>query len=319
MKKLLFGLSILCGITIRAQQTFSLTDTTPVTVNGLKAGYSITDESEKSVGKKGDFSRYKIYFYLTNTSNEAKIMYKKPNFHGHFGPLSNIVALFKCTNATGARMTNKQATMELQPCRIDATVDDKECGTEKIVQNTRQVDIGFWIKPGETVSKTYPMIVPLGQKPVVTVTLYPEPANQVGTMMNNTYDQNQNYQQEFVRIKNLSNTTYLHNQDGPVNCSPIDFNWWSAQWEILPVNGSNYFQIRNRWKNTFLSSENSSLLSDNGNSLNAQWSIEETPTSNVYYIKNAAGNARLLLQNGQLKISNTYNSNDAAAQWVIEK
>lgn len=289
-------------------KTFDVADSSPVSYNGLTAGYTLQEESEKAVGKKGDFSRYKIFFYLRNDGSEAKIMYRNLNFGGHSGPITNNIALFKCLNATGARMTNKMASMELQPCKLEALVEDK-----KVL-----ADIGFWIKPGETVSKTYPMIVPLREKPKLIITFYPEVTNQTGSIVA-LDDNTQNSQQEFVRLKNNSTNTYLHNQNGPLACSTIDYNWWSAQWEILPVAGTNNFQIKNRWKNNYLSTDNGNLLSDYGNTANAMWLIEETGVSNTYYIRNVASNSKLVFQNGQLKTSNSYNSNDASSQWVIEK
>jgi hypothetical protein len=318
MKKIIVSILMLTQVHVYAQQTLTVTDSMPVTINGLQAGYTILEESSKEVGKKGDFGRFKIRFFLTNTGSEAKIMYKKPGINGHFGPISNIIALFKCTNATGARLTNKMASMELQPCKIEATVEDKECGTDKVVEHTRLVDLGFWIKPGETVSKTYPMIVPLNERPQVTITFYSEPGNQIGTISNT--EQNQpNYQQEFVRLKNVASDGYLQNENGPLACTGIDMEWWSAQWEILAANGSDNFLIKNRYKNNYLSTENSSLLSDNSNSSSAMWTIEESGTANRYYIKNAATNGKLIFQNGQLRTSNSYNSNDVSAQWIIEK
>jgi len=305
------------GVKGFAPQTFKVTDTTPVTYNGLKAGYSIKDESEKSVGKKGDFSRYKIYFYLTNTGAEAKIMYRNLDFQGHSGPINNNMALFKCANATGARFTNKMASMELQPCKIEALVEDKECGTDKIIQNKRLVDIGYWIKPGETVSKTYPMIVPLNEKPDITVTFYAEVANQTGTFISSNSQQQQN-DQSFVRIKNFAGGTYLNNQNGPLTCTSIDNGWWSAQWEIVPVPGTANFLIRNRWKNSFISSNTNDLLSGDGQAAGSMWTIQETATANTFYIKNVSNNARLYLENGVLKISSSFISNDALSKWIIE-
>jgi hypothetical protein len=289
-------------------QTFPVTDSAAVTYNGLQAGYTIKDESEKTVGKKGDFSRYKIYFYLTNTGTEAKIMYRNMSFLGHSGPINNNIALFKCLNATGARLTNKMASMELQPCKLEATVDDK-----KVL-----ADIGYWIRPGETVSKTYPMIVPLGERPKVTVTFYPEVGNQTGAFIS-TNNAEASQQQEFVRIKNFAANTYLHIQNGPLTCSGIDNGWWSAQWELVPVNGTSNFQVRNRWKNNYVCSNANNLMTDNGQSANAMWMIQESGTANTFYIKNVTDNAKLYVENGVLKVSNSFLNNDALSKWIIEK
>jgi hypothetical protein len=297
-------------------KTFTVTDSFPVTYNGLKAGYSLESESEKSVGKKGDFSRYKIKFWLTNTGTEAKIMYRNMDFGGHSGPINNNIALFKCTNATGARFTNKMATMELQPCKIQATVEEKDCSIDKVKQVTKVVDLGYWIKPGETVSKTYPMIVPLNEKPNVTITFYAEVGNQTGSLMNQTSLQQE---QSFVRLKNFSGNTYLHTETGSASSSTIDNNWWSAQWEILPVSGTENFQIKNRAKNSYICSGSNTLLCDDAQNQKTLWMIQETNTPNTFYIKNASDNARLYVENGILKISSSFISNDALTKWIIEK
>ncbi len=288
-------------------KTFTVTDSTPVIYNGLKAGYEIKDESEKSVGKKGDFSRFKIKFYLTNVSTEAKIMYRNLDFGGHSGPINNNVALFKCSNATGARLTNKMAMMELQPCKIQAMVDN----------NKVMADIGYWIKPGETVSKTYPMIVPLNEKPTVTITFYPEVGNQAGTLMN-VDNQQSNNNAGFARIKNFAANTYLNNQSGSLACTAIENGWWSADWEIIPVQGTENFVLRNRWKNNYLGTDNG-WMTDNSTSTTAMWTIQETTTPNVFYIKNVSNNARLYVENGALKTSSSFISNDALTKWIIEK
>lgn len=296
-------------------QTFDITDSGSVMVNGLKAGYEIKETDIDS--KKNNQSRYKIYFYLSNTGTEAKIMYQNSQFGGHSGPINNSIALFKCLNASGARLTNKMASMELQPCHMMAKVEDKTCDG-KTETNTREVELGYWIRPGETVSKTYPMYVPQNEKPKITVTLYPEVANQTGTFMQVNDQQQSNSNAGFAHIKNFSANTYLNNQSGSLQCTSIDNGWWSAEWEIIPVAGTENFLLKNHWKNNFLSTDNG-WLTFNSNSASAIWSIQETSTPNVFYIRNAASNARLYLDNGQLKISNNFISNDNAAKWFIEK
>lgn len=297
-------------------KTFNVPDSSTVTYNGLQAGYSIESESEKSVNKKGDFSRYKIKFWVKNVSTEARIMYRNIDFNGHAGPLSNNIALFKCLNATGARLTNKAASMELQPCKIMATVEEKECGTDKVRQVSKIVDLGFWIKPGEMVSKTYPMIVPLNERPNVTITFYSEVANQTGEFI--TTSRAQNVSTDYVRIKNFATNDYLNNQPGRLVSTPIENGWWSADWEVIAIEGTSNFQIRNRWKGLYLSSGNEMLTEDMNNS-SAMWTIQETNTANVYYIKNVSDNARLFVENGTLKVSNKFISNDNTSKWVIEK
>lgn len=296
-------------------QTMDVTDSTPVLINGIKAGYEI--KSFDADSKKDNQSKYKIYFYITNTSTEAKIMYQNLSFGGHAGPINNNFALFRCVNATGARFTNKMCSMELQPCRIKAKVEDKDCNGKTTI-NTRLVEIGYWIRPGETVSKTYPMYVPQNEKPKITVTFNPEVANQTGVMMNAG---NSNIptsgSKTFVHIKNFSVNTYLNNQSGSLQCTSIDNGWWSAEWQLMPVEGTENFYIINHWKNTYLTG-NGSWLTDNMKAPESMWTIQESNTPNLYYIKNAINSARLYIDGGQLKLNTGFINNDNASKWIIE-
>lgn len=315
MKQLFAILFLLTGIPALAQQEMPVYDSLSASFQGLKAGYSISGASEKEVGKKGSFSRYKIRFYVTNEGPEAKLFLNRSGGIFNNASASNKVAVFKCRNATGARFTNKEATMQMQPCKIMATVEDKECGSEKINLNRRQVDVGFWIKPGETITVNSIMIVPLNEKPDMAVVFFPENNGTIATA--NATNGTENTEPGFHRIKNFSAGNYLHVQNGPLNCSGIDFGWWSAQWEIVPAGGSGLYQVRNRWKNNYLSSDNGSLVSDNGQSPAAQWFIEETGSNNTYTIRNAANNLKLSFSNGGLSLVNVLGV-PANTQWIFE-
>lgn len=322
MKSFLYIACFLFG-TAQAQQAMPVTDSAAATFDGLQAGYTITGASEKEVGKKGNFSRYKIRFYVTNTANDARLILYRPNSTVFGSGASPKLAYFKCANATGARLTNKEVTLEAKPCYIDALVEEKECGSDKTVQNRRSANIGYWIKPGETIASNTIMIVPLNEQPSVTVTFFPERSSMPASVMyndnNNVYsNNNQQQSQGFVRIKNYAADAYLHNQNGPLNCSGIDMGWWSAQWEMLPVSGTNYYVIRNRWKNLYISTDNGSMLSQNGQSANAYWTIDDAGTNNMYTIKNVATNAKLAYLEGAVKMINTFN-NQVATQWIIEQ
>ena len=323
MKKILSIVAVLVQLNLYAQESLAVTEEAPVSVNGLKAGYSIASETEKEVGSKGNFSRFQVEFYVTNTGNEAKILLHKQGFTILGSGISPNLAQFKCSNATGARMTSKELTLQAKQCIVEGLVEETDPSNNKTAQNKRLVNIGYWIKPGETISSKTVVIVPLNEKPNITVTFFPGTNNMIGSAINTNElynnNNNQNITQEFVHLKNFGNNDYLHNQNGPLACSSIDYGWWSAQWEILPVNGTNYFNIRNRWKNSFLSTDNSSLLSNDGQSARSMWIVEETGTSNVFYIKNSSDNSKLLFQNGMLKVFGSYNNNDTEAQWVIEK
>jgi hypothetical protein len=338
MKKLATSSFFICFLAyiVTAQQSYPITDSMTQTVEGLAAGYNIVNAKEKEVGNKGDFSRYSVNFYVTNTSNEAKIILNKQGFNllGS-GDASSGLVQFRCVNATGARLTSKELNLQAKPCTLQALVDDKDCSTGKVTQSRRPAQVGYWIRPGETISANTVVIVPLNERPNVTVTFFPNITGMTGTVINNNYNYNignnnynnnnnnnngQNTPPGFVRIKNFASNNYLHNQNGPVACTAIDNGWWSAQWEIVPVNGTNYYQIKNRWKNNFISTENNNMISDNGKSSNSMWLLEETGNNNnTYTIKNAANNAKLTFQDGSLKTTTSLFGNQANMQWVIEQ
>jgi hypothetical protein len=348
MKKIFLTALIGVQVNVFAQTSLPVYDSMPVINEGLKAGYDITGASEKEVGDKGNFSRYKIRFYVANTSSEAKLILYKPNSFNFGGSVSPDLVQFKCSNATGARLTNKEATLKANPCIIDALVDEPDASSGKTVQKKKPANIGYWIKPGESITANTIMIVPLNEKPKMTVSFFPNSASMGAAVVNNnnngyttsnnnnsynngqnnsnngyTNSQNNNnsqsnYFQGFLHIKNFSSNYYINNENGPAACTSIDYGWWSSQWEILPVNGTNYFVIKNRWKNTFISTDNNSMLSANGQSANSMWSVEEIGNTHTYSIKNAANNTSLVFQDGVLKTAVIF-SPQPYTQWIIEQ
>ena len=53
-------------------------------------------------------------------------------------------------------------------------------------------------------------------------------------------------------IKHNATGNYLHIQNGPLDYGKIKKSWWSAQWVLEPVKGSqpSTYRIKNRWKPT---------------------------------------------------------------------
>ncbi len=65
---------------------------------------------------------------------------------------------------------------------------------------------------------------------------------------------------QYFKLKNNLHGTYLHNQNGILEQSNIQNDWWSAMWIIESVPGaSKYKQIKNRWKGTYLHNQNGKL------------------------------------------------------------
>lgn len=315
MKKYCILLVAILYLRAHAQQSLPVTDSLPAMFNGLQAGYVITDASEKEVGSKGNFSRYKLRFYVTNTTQEAKIFYTKPAFFN--GSPSNTLVRFMCSNATGARLTNKEASIQMQPATILADVEDKDAAGKTVI-NHRPVNIGYWIQPGETISTNTIMITPLGEKPAMTAVYYPYTGTQAGVLMPQQNMPRQPQAENFVHIKNYGTGNYLQLEQGPLQCTPIDQGWWSAQWEIQPVPGTNYSVIKNRYRHNFLALDNTgnAYMAPRGDAVNAMWTVEEAGTSGTYYIRNASNEAKLLMQNNMVRGVKQLTLM-ATTQWII--
>ncbi|OQP57687.1 hypothetical protein A3860_08630 [Niastella vici] len=300
------------------RQVFPVTDSTPVTKDGLTFGYSIVNEQEKEVSK-GNASRYKVKFFITNTSDQAKILLRPQGSGLLVSTTSYYLVQFRCLNATGARLTNKEMSLQAKPCVIEAVIEDKDCSSDKTIQKERPANIGFWLRPNETIQGSCIFIVPLNERPNITATLFPMNNNTlVGTFSLGPTSNLAAQFQGFIRIRNLAANNYLNNQRGPVACSTISYDWFSAQWELLPVEGTRYYLIRNRQSNRFFSIDNNAMLSDNSETANARWLIEETGMRNTYTIKNASTNAKLVLQNDLLTTTDAFTT-QPNMQWIIEQ
>ena len=145
-----------------------ITDSAPALVNGLRAGYIITGESEKEVGKKGNFSRYKLRFYITNTTGEIRVLreWANPNQSGA------LLVRFSCLNATGARLTSTACSLSASAFTGEEWVDSKDAHGKNI-KIKKVINLGYGIRPGETISANTIMIVPLDQRPAITAMFSP--------------------------------------------------------------------------------------------------------------------------------------------------
>ena len=313
---LLFAFVVLLMQYINAQPSFAITDSTPATYNGLVMGYRIKSAEEKEVKDKGNFSRYNVQCYITNTSEEAKIILYKQGFTLLSSESDNLVR-FDCANATGARLTNKSITLQAAPCNVLAQVEDKDCASNKTTQNKRFVQIGYWIKAGQTISMSSVMIVPLNEAPRMTATFL---MNNASSMASTPYGQPVSTDaQAFSKIKNLWKNTYLNNQTGAAVCSEIDKDWWSAQWQLVPVSGTNFFNIKNKWKNNFISLDPSGVVTLTGFASNTSaWQIEQVTNSNAVRLKNVANNTYLNIESGSLQSTKIWND-ATSAQWLFEQ
>ncbi len=324
-KQLLLILFLLVINQSWAQQAYPVTDTQPLQMNGLEIGYVIKSQEVKAVGNKGDFSRYAVRFYVTNTTSEPKIIFYQDGSN-ILGNVSAQLARFNCLNATGARLTSNTAILNADPCKVIAMVDDRDGNTNKIVQNKRFVQIGYWIRPGQTISTDEIVIVPLNDRPNVEVIDFadqlPPPAS--APFANASYIAQNGpplllNSQGFFKIKNTSNNTYINNQTGQPNSTIIDNGWWSAQWQLIPVAGTSYFSIKNKWKQNFINIDRGYVvLSEIYQPQNCVWAMEPTQYPNVFRIRNVqAGGYLCIAPTGKLILSANA-TNDLSSSWQLE-
>ena len=168
MKKIL--LSIFCisiFIFSNAQIASEISSDKPVVIDDIEYGYMITNESIKEAGGK-EMSRYVVTLYGKNTSTCLKLfLFENRSFLGS-SSAENDLAKFNCVNATGQRLTSKGGTVELRSFYANAKVPLR--GTDgKTINQDIKVQIGYALRPSETVTKSIIIICPLGEKPKIQV------------------------------------------------------------------------------------------------------------------------------------------------------
>ncbi len=312
-----------------AQQALPLTNTQPLLINGLTIGYNIKSQEVKTVGDKGDFSRYVVNFYVTNTDNVAKMIRFREGFND-LGTVSDQLVQFNIINATGARLTSTSATLRAFPYIITIPADRDRRNDPNNQPKTKQ--IGYWIQAGQTIAVDEIVIVPLNQFPNVQAifmapTLQPVPEFPIEPRH---YEEppRQDFPDRsiraadfraFVEFKNKFNGTFINIERGPIVSSEILQGWYSAQWQLVPAQGPNLFAIKNKWKQTYLDIDlrNNLQLSFSNFSMNATWQLEQTPEPNVYRLRNNRTGLYLCISNNQLILSNDFNDEYTSTWYII--
>ncbi len=127
-----------------------------------------------------------------------------------------------------------------------------------------------------------------------------------------------------VRIQNSwKKTHYIHNQNGKIEDGQIQANdvsnWWSAQWQIVPVH-SGWVRIQNKWKpDQYLHNQNGKLevgKIDN-NWASAMWKLVPTHSGWVRIQNSWYKDQYIHNQNGKLEVGKIDN-NWASALWKVE-
>jgi hypothetical protein len=326
----LFVWILLAGGT-QAQQTYTVTDKSPVVVDGLEMGFTIKSTEEKTVGDKGEFSRYAIRFYIKNTTAQEKIILYKQGLN-LMNNVSDQLVQFNCLNATGARLTTKSAILSAAPCNVLAQFEETDCNTKKTIKSKRFVQIGYSIKGGQTFTTDGIVIVPLNQQPNMQAVylanqLQPIASAGAGSPQDNNNNLNNNSnlnapQQIFTapgfkRIRNFSNGSYLNLETGNLGSSAIRSDWPSAQWKITQVQGSGYYSLTNRLKANLIAIERINLIMSRSLNTGSSWTLEPTQDANAFKIKNAGTGEYLCIIANQLTISSIM-GNDKSSIWIFE-
>jgi len=125
-----------------------------------------------------------------------------------------------------------------------------------------------------------------------------------------------------VRIHNRwKENQFLNIEHGNIQSSPIDFGWWSAQWIIEPIVGTEFVRIRNKWKgDQYVNIENGRIESSPIESgwWSAQWIIEPIEGSSFVRIRNRwKGDQYLNVEYGKIQ-SSQIKMGWWSAQWTLE-
>lgn len=152
----LFPLTLL-GFSCAVAQ--NLEETKPVIADGIEYGFTIRNEQTKSA-KGEEYSRFEITLYATNKSGCTKL------YADHVAFLSNeeanLVATYNCSNANGKRLTAKSGTVKARDFYVNAKL------TEGGKEVTHSVKAGYIFRNGETLKTNIIVLVPLGQRPLMS-------------------------------------------------------------------------------------------------------------------------------------------------------
>jgi hypothetical protein len=161
-KRVVLFLLLLPTLFAGAQQFVDLRENASYSYNGLEYGYYVTNESSKAV-KGEDFDRYEITLYVTNKSGCMRLI--------PFRPTSDVMdeditlAEFGCKNATGKRLTAKGGKLNAKPWMAQVKMPVENQPNKYRYVN---VQVGYAIRNGQTISNKIIVIVPKGETPQVS-------------------------------------------------------------------------------------------------------------------------------------------------------
>lgn len=305
---------LVCAGSAWSQQGFPVTDQQPVNIQGLLCGYKIKSLETKAVSDKGDFSRYSISFFVKNVSPQPWILPFRTNGNGIAVPSDNLVQ-FICGNATGYRLTSKYAVVKAPRYNY--------------YQNRTWSRDGFAVMPGQTITVDEVMIVPLNEPlnmvafyigysqqlvPLAAAVAPPPPPPVAGPAVDQpppVFDG-----QRFYQVRSANNNAFINVQTGVISCTPIQNGWFSAQWQIIPVPGSNFVKLKNKWRANFIDTERGYItMAAMDQSPGSVWSIEPAD-GGMFFIKNVQSGQYLSYWGGQVHL--TPGTGTPGAAWMIQ-
>ena len=152
---LLFALLLFSGVIAQ-----SLGENKPAVIDGIEYGYIIKNEQVKNA-KGEDYARFEITLYATNKSGCTKLYADRVSFLSD--EAANLLATFNCSNANGKRLTSKSGTVKARDFYVNAKL------TEAGKDINRSVKAGYIFRNGETIKNNIIVLVPKGERPVISL------------------------------------------------------------------------------------------------------------------------------------------------------
>lgn len=278
---------------LNAQQSFTVTETDPINTNGLEIGYEVKTQEPKTISGQGDFNRYLIKFYITNTNSEPKIIFL--NEEAGSKKTSEVLAEFRCLNATGVDYSSKSAILLANPCMVTAIFKERDSVLHKIIRHVKKVQIGYWIKEGETIATNEVLMIPVKEQPKIEVyynldSKEKSTTNDLDKSLFNPTEKSATVNLKLpIKLKNIFNNGYINTEIGVPACTKIKHGSLNAQWQLIPVEKTNYYYLKNNGRQNYLDvSNNNPSLSFTNQYASSVWQLEPTHDTNIFKIKNVS-------------------------------
>lgn len=125
----------------------------------------------------------------------------------------------------------------------------------------------------------------------------------------------------FFRLKNETGG-YLNNETGPLQTTPVQPGWHSAQWMLIETGEQDFVWLKNRWKPCFLHVERGSLECTPDAQVgwhSAQWKMVGATSDGQFKLRNRWTNCFLIAQGEAVACDPNIPSNTAGTRWKFER